>query len=401
MTRQADNWLKTYGEYTKESESPDIYHLWTGLSVLASAVRRNLYLDQGIYQVIPNLYVILIGPRGKVKKSTTIRMGRKILLAADDILFGPDSLTRAELIAELARAGEGRTQSALTIHSSEFSSLVDPSGIPMIQFLTDIFDGDFSWRYATKGSGKYEINKPSLNILAGTTPTWLAEDFPAQVIGHGFISRVVFVYAGQERFANPRPARPDPEIVRVLQEDLRHIASLEGEFKWGERSTELYDKLYHNIKNNPPKDAKVEGFHYRKDLMLLKVSMLLSVAESDSLVIEPKHISTAWKLLNGVEKEMPKAFQAVGRYEKSAELSRILEHIQTTGKVSIAEIYRTHMTSASGREIVEMLEMLIQSGEIVKDVDSRNKVFFRPTDDAIPAMQRVDPKDDQPQKTDA
>jgi len=134
------NWLSAYGEYTTESESPDAYHLWTGLSILASATRRNLWLNQGIYLLFPNLYVILVGPPG-VAKSTTIRMGRNILLGADDVVFGPDSITREELIRVMAKSGEKDKQSAITIHSSELSSLIEPSGVKMIQFLTDIFDG--------------------------------------------------------------------------------------------------------------------------------------------------------------------------------------------------------------------------------------------------------------------
>src|SRR5438309_523994 len=74
--REAGNWLAAYLEYTKESESPDAYHVWTALSSIASVARRNVWLDQGIYLLYPNLYVALVGPPGRTGKSTAIRMGR-------------------------------------------------------------------------------------------------------------------------------------------------------------------------------------------------------------------------------------------------------------------------------------------------------------------------------------
>src|SRR2546427_12238432 len=72
--REAGNWVAAYMEYTKESESPDAYHVWTALSSLASVARRNIWLDQGIYLLYPNLYVALVGPPGRTGKSTAIRM---------------------------------------------------------------------------------------------------------------------------------------------------------------------------------------------------------------------------------------------------------------------------------------------------------------------------------------
>ena len=60
MSRKAGNWLSAYQEYTKESESPDSYHLFCGLSAISSVVRRNAYVDQGIYLLYPNLYLVFV-----------------------------------------------------------------------------------------------------------------------------------------------------------------------------------------------------------------------------------------------------------------------------------------------------------------------------------------------------
>lgn len=371
------NWLSAYGEYTTESESPDAYHLWTGLSILASATRRNLWLNQGIYLLFPNLYVILVGPPG-VAKSTTIRMGRNILLGADDVVFGPDSITREELIRVMAKSGEKDKQSAITIHSSELSSLIEPSGVKMIQFLTDIFDGDFKWRYATKGSGRDTINNPILNILAGTTPMWIADGLPSTVIGHGFTSRIIFVWGDKPRYLKPFPAEPNPKLVKALQNDIDYISRVEGEFEWGPGSRDLYSDIYTTLANSPPKDFRVEGFHARKKIHLLKVAMLLSIAEDDDLTLTQRDLETAHKILNSLEADMHKTFSAVGKYEHASDLERVENRIFEEGGMTPEQIHSEFYAVGDVQEIAKILLMLVSMGRIQKVKGGDGKPIYIP-----------------------
>ena len=61
MGRLLDDWLTTYTEYTSEQESPALFHLWVGTSVIASAMERRCYINRGYYTLYPNLYIVLIG----------------------------------------------------------------------------------------------------------------------------------------------------------------------------------------------------------------------------------------------------------------------------------------------------------------------------------------------------
>jgi hypothetical protein len=362
--RVLNNWLMKYGEYTIESESPEQFHLWTGLSIIASTVRRNVYLNQGTHILFPNMYVILIGPPGRVRKSTSIRLGRHLLLGVEGIHFGADSLTREELIRSLAKISTGSKQAAMTIHSTELSSLIEPSGIKMIQFLTDIFDGDYKWRYSTKHQGKDVINNPILNILAATTPTWIADGLPADVIGHGFTSRVLFVYGADRRFLRPFPGQLDGELARNLQADLDHISRIEGDFTWGEGSKDCYKEIYEEIDAQIPKDYRVEGFHNRKDIYTLKVAMLLSIARSDDLVIYPGDITTAYAALSAIEESMHKTFSAVGKYDHAADTERLLAAIREDGELTSEEIHQRFYAVGSVDDIGKMIQMLRSQGVV-------------------------------------
>lgn len=362
--RTLDNWLMKYGEYTIESESPEQFHLWTGLSILASCLRRNVWLNQGTHILYPNMYVILVGPPGRVRKSTSIRLGRHLLIDIEGIHFGADSCTREDLIKSLAKISSMAKQAAMTIHSTELSSLIEPSGIKMIQFLTDIFDGDVKWQYSTKHQGKDLIKSPVLNILAATTPTWIAEGLPVEVVGHGFTSRVLFVYGADRRYLKPFPGQLDGELAKNLRADLDHISRIEGIFQWGKGAKDVYAKIYEEIDSSAPKDYRLEGFHNRKDIYTLKVAMLLSIARSDDLIMQPGDIKTAYAALSDIEESMHKTFSAVGKYDHAADTERMLAAIDDEGEMDSEEIYRRFGAAGDVDQIGKMLQMLLSQGVI-------------------------------------
>lgn len=360
MSRAAGNFIQAYGEYTSELEAPESYHLWCALSILASAARRNIWVDQGMYTVYPNLYVILCAPPGKIGKSTCIRAAQGILTSVPDIIMGPDSQSMEELARFIASAGKDKTQSAVAIHSSELSSLIDTSGLKMIQFLTDIYDSPPSWKRRTKGSGHDTIEHPVLNILAGTTPSWISESLPVEATDHGFTSRTIFVYEENTRFSNPRPSAPNPTLVEALKTDLNHISLLEGEFTWTENAEKLYDKLYEKWRTHTPNDFRIAGYYNRKRTHVLKLAQLLRIAEDDDLVLDAREIDTANKLLEMIEREMPKTFQGVGKYEHTASLERILKQIHASGGIPAAEIFQRNYMVGHADDIDKIIRTLVK-----------------------------------------
>jgi hypothetical protein len=379
MGRIVGNWLAAYQEYSKESESPDSYHVWSALSVIASAVRRNVYLDQGIFRLYPNIFVILVGPPGKVSKTTSIRLGRKILFGLEDIVFGPDSISMEDLVQWLAKAGKvDGEQSALTLHSGELSSLLEISGLKMIQFLTDIYDNDDSWKRSTKHQGRDEIKNPVVNILAATTPSYIAEGLPADVVGHGFTSRVIFVYEEEPRFLNPRPKEPDQNLKRLMIEDLKTISELKGTFSITDEAEELYDTYYRQIYANPPKDYRIEGYYWRKaKVHLLKIAMLISLSENDDLVIRASDLEAAWQLLDDLEDTMHKTFSAVGKYDYASDLERIYAQILDLGGMESTEIYQRNYAVGGAEDLGGILHMLVMMGQVRKEVRG-DKVMYLP-----------------------
>jgi Protein of unknown function (DUF3987) len=374
-------------DYTKESESPDNFHVWTALSAISSVVRRKVFLDQGLYILYPNLYVALVGPPARTAKSTAIRMGRRLIQGVPGVVIGPDSCSREELIRELAQS-KLDNQCAMTIHSSEFSSLVDVSGIMMIQFLTDIYDCDFrdpkGWRYSTKTQGKDEVVNPYLTMLVGTTPSYIADALPNNVVGHGFTSRMIFVHEEVERLINPRPNPENVAMATALVEDLRHISFLSGPFQWTKDGQEAYDEFYRGLYVTIPPDYRMEGYHWRKKIHVLKVAMILSLTEDDTLLIRGRDIQAAVALLNAIEPNMARTFSAVGKYEYASDLERIGTQINMGSGLPVAEVFKRNYFIGGHDEIRRILSTLHQMGAISLGVKN-NKEWASPgSPDSMP-----------------
>lgn len=380
MADRPFNFLQAYKDYTSEAESPDSFHLWVGLSIIASALRRRVWVNQGIYMLYPNMYVVLVGPPGRTAKTTSIRLGQKLLRGVDTVTFGPDSLTREELIQVMARAGGQGKTSAITLHASELSSLMGPSEIKMIHFLTDIYDGDGIWKYATKQSGKSTIHNPILNILCGTVPDYIANSLPIGLVGSGFSARVIFNYEDIPRFANPHPAEPDPELKQALIEELQHISTLEGEFRWTPKAWLMYEEQYEKILFSVPDDYRLEDFHYRKKIHLLKLAMLMSVSERDDLIITENDLETSWTLLENLEVNMPQVFSAVGKYEYATDMERIVQQIRHAGAegLTTTEIFYRNRAVGDADTLGRILLTAERAGVIARTVDkAANKVIYR------------------------
>lgn len=348
-------------EWTKESESPDNYHMFAALSAISAAVKRNVWVDQGMYILYPNMYVALVGPPGRTAKSTAMYMASQIAQGAGVIKFGPNSCTREQLIRALVES-KLNNQCAMAVWSSEFSSLIGPSGLLMIQFLLDIYDCNYTdpsgWKYETKHQGKDAIVNPYLAGLFCTTPDYLVESMPDNIIGHGFTSRVIFVHEEKERLINPRPAKTDDLLGAALVSDLRHISRIAGQFTWTEAGAAAYDAYYQSLYDNIPEDHRIEGYHWRKKIHILKVAMLLSLAESDSLVLDRRDIDAAVQILHRIEHNMARVFRSVGKYEYTTDVERVGAYVHNHGHVLLEDVYRKfyHLGVENLAQVMELLK---------------------------------------------
>jgi hypothetical protein len=363
------SWLDAYLAYTAESESPEEYHLWTGISVIAGALQRHVFFDMGYFLLYPNMYIVLVGPPGRCKKSTAMRIGRDVLKAVPSAKFTADSTTREKLIINLSQALKDGA-SAMTAHSTEFATMLTSSGMDMVVFLTDIFDCPPSWEHDTKAGGKNTIKAPFLNLLGATTPDWISRAMPLDTIGVGLTSRIIFVHQDTPRVADPIPKLTEAQkaLSQILISDLIGIASLSGEYKLSTEADGHYREWYRARLNNPNPtgDPRLAGYFERKPMHLLKLAMIVAASRRDALVIEETDMTGAMDILEKIESKMTRVFSGVGKNPLQADKEAVLIAIIESGPkgMSMGELLGMFNYSLRKDELAEVLDTLMLIGAV-------------------------------------
>lgn len=381
--RRLPNWLQTYVEYTAFSEAPTEMHLWTGIWTIAGALRRRVWIDQGYFQWTPNVYIVLVAPPGIVSKSTTLSNGSKLLKQLDGVRFGPDAVTWQALTQALAEANESvlmpdmayHPMSCLSIASSEFGTLFNPQDREMVDVLVSLWDGQVGvWEKRTKTQGSDRIENPWINMAACTTPGWIAGNFPEYLIGGGFTSRCLFIYAEQKRHLVAYPAEILPPEFKKFEPDLVHdlecIGMLRGEYKLSDAAKAFgiawYEDHYKNRiqhLDNP----RFGGYLARKQTHAHKVAMILQASQGNSMIIERDTLEMAVSLVSALELNMPKVFDLIGVSGAAKFSNEMLQIMQTYKKIEKTRLFQLCFRTMGLQEFEFALNACVQSEQLGMD----------------------------------
>lgn len=335
----------------------------------------------GHFQWYPNFYIVLVAPPGVVSKSTTASIGMSLLKKVPDIRFGPDVVTWQALVTSFAEStmtfeyrGEFHAMSALTIESSEFGNLLDPRDTQMVDLLVSLWDGkQGAFTKTTKGSGCDVVENPWINLIACTTPAWIAGNFPEYMIGGGFTSRCLFVYAEKKAKLVAYPQRHIPEDFRAmaqkLTDDLATISLMTGEYKLDKSALDWGEAWY--VSHSTSKvlhldDERFGGYLARKQTHIHKLAMILAAAESDTLILTAEHLSLAAQMVTDLEPDMQYVFSKIGKTEDSLYVERLLYYVQVRGGCDYREAYRhVHQQFPKIQDFESIITGAIRSGYLI------------------------------------
>lgn len=367
--RRLDNWLLAYSKYTEGTESPALYHLWTGLSTIASAAQRKIYMDFGYFKTHTNMYIVLTGPSG-VRKSTALRLGKELIQNAakygTKINLSSNATSVAALIQQFVKLS-GQDHQSLTTYSSEFGTLVRSSDTDIVGFLTDIYDCEPGWDKQTIARALELIEKPWLNILGATTPDWMMENLGKLSLEGGFVRRVLFVYQDTcGLIAYPEMTDEQKKLKQDLTHDLSIIAALSGQFKFEDAETkEFYREWYEDpTRLHTNTESRLRGYYSVKAEHLKKVAMSISLSESNALTVSMNHLKAGLGMLEEIEGGMLKALSAVGKNPFNTDLDRIVHQVIHAGRISYKKLFLLNVHALEKRQFDETLATLLEIGKL-------------------------------------
>lgn len=370
--RQLTNWLKAYMDYTRNQESPDLFHLWTAISCISVALGRKVWLERGAFRIYPNHYVFLVAATAQCRKSTAAHIGKKLIDKAKIAEVSAEKLTDAYLWRQLHEIASQSGSSVMFSFADELKNFLRPddarSGV--ITTLTTLYNCPDYIKSGTKTAGVDSLTDVCLNLLAATTPKDFSTIIPSGSTESGFVPRVHIVH--QEV---PRPRISEPTLVEELEPkligDLVEIAKLRGEIRLIGEARGWYNNWYEE-EFNPPRNEILDGWYGRKHDYVLKLGMVLSVAEKEDLILkEERYLVKALEYLDQLEVFMLSMYDGVESTPSLRYSDSVLQQVRSAKEISYSALLRMQGRRLDTNGLQEVCRFL-EVSEQIKRISSED-----------------------------
>ncbi len=372
--RKLDDWIDSFMEFTKESEPPDSFRLWTAISVIAAALQRKVKISWGHITWYPNMYIILVGPSAS-RKGTAMGPGYDLLMDLG-VTLAAQATSRQALISrmknstqsELNEEGKMEFHSSLTVFSKEFTVFLGYHNRELMSDLCDWYDCERRWKYETISRQTEEIIGVWVNIIGATTPDLIAASLPPDAIGSGLTSRIIFVC--EDRIGKIVPvhflSKYELDLRDKLYEDLEKINSMVGRFKFTPEFIDLWTEWY--LKEGPLEnkfsDPRFKGYTGRRATHVMKLCMIMSASRTGSMIISDKDLERAIRILEWAERKMPRVFTGVGKSQIAETLPQVLTYIQRQKTTTFEALLKTFYYDSDEIEMKRIVRTLELSNAV-------------------------------------
>ena len=352
-------WFADYMSYTRTAEGSSVFQFFVALTILGAALKRKTHILKGHYAIHPGIQVLLVAPSGKARKTSTAGIGIKLLLKGGFTSVIADKTTPEGLIETLKESSQA------LVYAPELAVLLGRQKYNegMVALLTSLFDSPEQFQTTTKNGGKTLLKDISISFLGASTSDWLISTIPADAFGGGFMSRLLFVVQEDTPRCFPIPIPPEGE-EKVLSGLKNIVATVPPQFELSAKAEQTYSLWYISTRHKVPEDPKMGGYHERKPDHLLRMSLLLSLAEGADRV-QPEHFNQALGILNYIEVDMLRVFKKLGIRGSGIDQDRVLQTLKACGgKLSYSQLMKKLLDFMSLKTFQEALTTLEKAGVI-------------------------------------
>ena len=371
-----DGILQGFLDYTEETEIPDIFSFWVGVSSVSAALGRDCFLDMGHFSIYPNMYIVLVAGSAVCRKSSAISVAGKLIAKIEPkVHMLSQKMTPEAMIGSLSGL-DVKDENMLINEASgifvvdELSTLIDKNAFQsgMIPLLTKLYDCE-DFDYATKSRGVELIKNPCLSILGGSTLCWIKGSVPTVAVGGGFTSRVVFVYKESNSKLKPFPimTKENKDRWDDISRDLSVISrNMRGGFAMKEDAKERLSSEYmafmghSELLTNP----HLSGYAGRRQTTLLKLCMIISAARHDSRLIDLEDVKVGTTMMREAEINMPKILQAISSEfvgDICEEVLNVILHRKVVPRSELVKLTKHRLTV---RQLDVIVETLVEEGVV-------------------------------------
>ena len=383
MTQESSSsFFQKYFDYVGNSEAPVAYHRWSAISVVGALLGRQYRFPFGHFELYPTQFILLIGGAGS-RKSSAIGIAEKLAKAAGYTSFADDRLSKEMFLKSMMKEEMPLVEddddladlldltfdepSEKYIVADEFLDFMGMNNLEFMTMLTKLWDSKDEYRHPKLHGDDVVVTKPTVNILAGSTLTNLTLAFPPEVVGHGFLTRMLIIQADPSGNKITWPKPPDPDAKRDLVTHLKKMKEVvRGVAEVEPAALKILDRMYKDFV--PIDDPRFASYSNRRFSHLLKLCLVLAASRL-STTISVSDALEANTILHYAECRMPKGLGEFGKGRYSSVQTEILDIMQSSHKpLTIPEIWRFVGTDSSKQgELVDIMKGLLTANKIGPD----------------------------------
>jgi len=375
-------WLEKVLQATSCSESPTKFFYWSALAAISAVVKRNIYLDRHIYELYPNIYVLLIAPSG-LRKGYPVNLARKLVEAVDctRLVVGRSSIqgiVKALGKVHTLKSGEILKEAQGFINASEFSSSIVEDPVAL-KILTDLYDCHFyeDWDNTLASVPISKLLKICITLLGASNEVYLKDSVPDSAARGGFIARTFIVYDDKKSGIEDLVERPEfvPNVTE-LSKHLKEISKLKGKFIWSDGAKKVYQPWYREFSTKNKNDAT--GTMERIHDSILKVSCLISLSRKLDMVLEVEDMEEALEVCLDTVAGMKKVVMGVGgKSEFSGKTALVLRALIDKPEHSMTRqnILSRYWGDIDSIDLNRVVETLVESEALTVERRGKDTVY--------------------------
>lgn len=353
-------WMETYAEFTAYNEAPLSFHLFCALGLVGMALQRRCSMPMGHFNIYPPYNVILVGPTGRVRKTTAIDIARWFVREASLCPIMADKITPEAVVSAL------KESSQQFIYAPEFSVFFGKQRYNegLVTMVLRLLDYPAEWTARTESRGSEELINPTVHIMGGSTLSLLSTSAPAEVTSSGFLNRfVVVVENGTDRcFSTPRIGAGRDKILARLRE----LKLFQGEIGLSKVANSWFDRWYRQTRANLPESDTEAEVVERMHVHLRRTAMNLHLVECGLSDVCLECLETSWSLLQYVIKKIPYAVRALERIPAKQDSDQIMEMILKLGGATDHStlLRRVAVRGINSKQLRQHVQDLEEQGKI-------------------------------------
>lgn len=396
------NWISDFvAKLAFHLETPDSMLQAVGLFTAGAALagRVVVYSPE---ELTTNLYLVLSGPPGKVKKTTAIKQGLKVLRhVLPEHEFTDQNASVESLMKSISSVAVPAGIRHGVLFYDEFSGLMHQarreysSGI-LTMLLERWQSGAIAYKASRrKDSGvDRDVVPPDFvfSLISSTTPDGLVDSMGSKEVSNGFASRILLVEERDRQRKYPDSKRVPEEWIAEMSSRLMAARDeaypAKTEFGISEQAKVRIEELYDEFDTIAAKHLN-EEFHkvvgrmdgYVKKLALLHAALVhpgepaIWIEDVDAVVPIVKKSMGSWeRVLDDV---------AAGTSNFSRLVAKVRAILRRIGKATNSDLAKA--THARPNDLAEALDTLVMQGAVEVDKTEGLRVYYwKDTEKAAP-----------------